>query len=92
MKPTALVLAAALVAGCPSQHHVAPTTLADGGDMPSAVCGHLAAIGCSAGTDPSCRVVVGKIAEDSIIHFDATCLLAATDADSVRACGGVRCR
>ena len=55
------------------------------------VCGHLAALGCPEGANPSCATLIGKVRDASLGDLKPACLLAAGTVKAVQACGTVAC-
>jgi hypothetical protein len=94
-----LVLALLLVASCGTVP--APTPEPVPGPVPdpepapvvdySAVCQHLADLGCKEGRAPNCAEAFGRIQGGRISDLQPTCLMAAKTAAAARACGSITC-
>jgi len=72
-----------------------PTVAPDAAPAPvggyAVVCGHLAALGCPEGANPSCATLIGKVQDASLGDLKPACLLAAGTVKAVQACGTVAC-
>jgi len=83
-----LVSSLVFLAACPpSQSPPGPDASDGGGDVASRVCAHLAEIGCP--QPPSCVAVYR--ANEKLVDFRPSCLLAASSAPAAQVCGSVHC-
>ena len=57
----------------------------------SAVCQHLAELGCPEGKEPECADAFGRFQSGRMADLRPTCLMRAETATEVRACGSVLC-
>jgi hypothetical protein len=58
----------------------------------SAVCQHLADIGCSEGRNAACARVFAQAQNDRLTDLRPGCLLTAVDPPTARACGTIQCQ
>ena len=57
----------------------------------SAVCQHLAELGCPEGKEPECVDAFGRFQRGRMVDLAPVCLMAATTTEAVRACKSVLC-
>ena len=86
------LVAAFLIAANCGTVQPARTTMGDTGTDYSAVCAHLAAIGCGDGEAPNCADTFGTIETARRGDLRPGCLLAAQTVLAAITCGSVECR
>ena len=58
----------------------------------SALCAHLADIGCPEGAAPNCASTFAHIQDDRIADLQPQCLLDASEKSQARNCGSIECQ
>jgi hypothetical protein len=81
---------ATLLFGCGTTPTPTPTPVPDVTDY-SAVCLHLAELGCAEGAAPECAVAFGRIQGGRLGDLQPGCLMGARTREAARACGSVLC-